>query len=579
MGKIDRRAFLEEVIAKDPPRTSVGEDAIFNKYANKTLPRNLAKMTGTLNPYMGSWTKAEVYHLLRRTMFGIRQADVQTLLALNPSDAVDLLFSNVPATPPTPPLNNYYNGGYVDPTGVQAEQPWVLATYGDGTVNSKRRLSLKAWWMGLILNQNLSILEKMVFFWHNHFSTETLTIGDARIAYVHHSMLRANAMGNFKTLVTLVTKDPGMLLYLNGAYSTAFAPDENYARELQELFTVSKHNTPNYIEDDVKAAARVLTGWQVNTATNPISSKFTPSRHATGNKQFSAFYGNTVITGQSGAAGANETTALIDMIFSQTASQVANWICTKLYRYFVYYDADSDPNVQPQIIGPLANMLIVNNWNIAPVVKQLLKSEHFFDSMSRGCYIRTPLDYFGGLFHAMNVKLPTSFDTNKKYNVWNAVRQYAADNGLDLGDPPDVSGFPAYYQTPQFYEIWINSNTYPKRLQFIDLMLGAGFTAGNGAANAIKFDVLAFANAYPDVADPDLLVQFCCDLFLGIDPSKTRKDALKSILLSGQTSNYYWTQAWQAYKTTPNATNTGIVRTRLTSLFSDILKSPEHHLA
>ena len=117
--------------------------------------------------------------------------------------------------------------------------------------------------MGLILNQNLSILEKMVFFWHNHFATETTTIGDARIAYVHHAMLRANAMGNFKTLVTLVTKDPGMLVYLNGYVNTKTAPDENYGRELQELFTVSKYNNPNYIEDDVKAAARVLTGWQV----------------------------------------------------------------------------------------------------------------------------------------------------------------------------------------------------------------------------------------------------------------------------------------------------------------------------
>jgi len=179
----------------------------------------------------------------------------------------------------------------------------------------------------------------------------------------------------------------------------------------------------------------------------------------------------------------------------------------------------------------------------------------------------------------MNISLPTSFDTNKKYNVWNAVRQYVSDNGLDLGDPPNVAGFPAFYQTPEFYELWINSNTYPKRLQFIDVMLGTGFTAGNGSSNAIKFDVLAFANASADVSDPDLFVQYCCDLFLGIDPSKMRKDTLKSILLSGQSSNYYWTQAWLDYKNTPNATNTGIVKTRLNGLLSEILKSAEHNLA
>jgi uncharacterized protein (DUF1800 family) len=579
MGKIDRRAFFDELVATDAPKNGISEDLIFSKYANHSLPKNLAKVTGTLNQYTGNWTKAEVIHLLRRTTFGPSPANIQTMLALNPSDAVDLLFTNVPPNPPPPPLNNYYNGGYVDPTGVQPETTWVLATYGDGTVNAKRRNSLKSWWLSLIMNQNLSILEKMVFFWHNHFSTETSTIGDARIAYVHHSMLRANALGDVKTLVTLVTKDPGMLIYLNGSSNTATAPDENYGRELQELFTVSKYNNPNYIEDDVKAAAKVLTGWQVNQATTPVSSKFTPSRHSTVNKQFSSFYGNTVITGQTGAAGANETDALITMIFTQTAPQVANWICTKLYRYFVYYDTVTDPTIQSQIISPLASALIANNWNIVPVLKMLLKSQHFFDSMSRGCYIRTPLDYFAGLFKGMGVTLPTSFDTNKKYNVWATLRQYIADNGLDLGDPPNVAGFPAYYQTPEFYELWINSNTYPKRQQFIDVMLGTGFTAGNGAANAIKFDVLAFANAFPDVSDPVLLVQYCCDLFLGIDPSQTRKDSLKSILLSGQTNNSYWTQAWNNYLTTPNPTNTGIVKTRLNGLLSDIMKSAEHHLA
>ena len=579
MGKINRREFLEELIDTQAPGPALKDDVLFKKYANRSLPRNLAKVTGSLATYSGSWGQAEVVHLLRRTTFGVKPADIQTLLALTPTAAVDLLFSNVPPSPPPPPVNNYYNGGYVDPTGVQPEQPWVNAGPGDGTVNGKRRLSLKSWWMGLILNQNLSILEKMVFFWHNHFSTETNVIGDARIAYIHHAMLRANALGNFKTLVTLVTKDPGMLVYLNGAYSTKTAPDENYSRELQELFTVSKHNNPNYIEDDVKAAARVLTGWQVDNSTTPISSKFTPSRHDTNPKTFSAFYNGTTISGQSGAGGAIETDVLINMIFSTAYNETANWICTKLYRYFVYYDTVTDPTVQTNIIDALASALISNNWNITPVLKLLLKSQHFYDVMSRGCFIRTPLDYYAGMFRTLNIKVPTGFDSNQKYNVWNAVRQYAADNGLDLGDPPDVSGFPAFYQTPQFYEIWINSNTYPKRLLFADIMLGSGFTAGNGSANAIKIDVLAAASAYPSVDDPDLLVQYFCDMLVGIDPSATRKTALKSILLSGQTSNYYWTQAWQAYIANPNATNTGIVKTRITSLLAEIMHSAEHHLA
>jgi hypothetical protein len=226
----------------------------------------------------------------------------------------------------------------------------------------------------------------------------------------------------------------------------------------------------------------------------------------------------------------------------------------------------------------MATALISNNWNITPVLKLLLKSQHFYDVNSRGCYIRTPLDFYAGLFRTFGIKLPSSFDTYKAYLIWNALRQYAADNGLDLGDPPDVAGFPAYYQTPQFYELWINSNTYPKRLQFVDMMLGSGFSAGSGTA--MKIDTVAFAAGCPNVSDPDALVQYCCDLLLGIDPSATRKASLKSILLSGQTSNYYWTQAWMDYAAAPtNTTKKGIVQARLVPMLTEIMHSAEHHLA
>jgi len=577
MGNYNRREFLEEILATQSGQPANGVDTVFQKYANHALPKGLQKATGTLTPYTGSWTQAEVIHLLRRTTFGLRPADIQLLLTMTPGAAVDYLFSNAPTTAPAPPVNNYYTA-YTDPTGVLAGQTWINAAYGDGTVNGKRRLSLKSWWMGLMINENCSILEKMTWFWHNHFSTSLTTIQDARTGYLHHAMLRANALGNFKTLVGLVTKDPGMLIYLNGSANTKTAPDENYGRELQELFTVSKYNTPNYTEDDVKAAAHVLTGWQVDFTTIPVSSKFTPTRHDTTNKVFSAFYNNTVITGQAGANGANETDALINMIFTTAASQVANWICTKLYRYFVYYDTVTDVTVQSNIINGMASTLISNNWNVVPAIKQLLKSQHFFDVNSRACYIRTPLDFYNGIFKTFNIKLPNTFDDAKTYAIWNAVRQYAADNGLDLGEPPNVAGFPAYYQSPEFYELWINSNTYPHRLEFIDMMLSTGFKGGTGTS--ILIDVLAFASAFPNAGDPDLLVQYCCDLLLGLDPSTTRKASLKSILLSGQTTNGYWTSAWGDYISNPtNVTYKGIVKTRISSLLTEIMHSEEHQLA
>ena len=574
MGNSTRREFLEELIATQTVDPRPTNDQIFKKYANHSQPTGLQRTTSTLTPYNGAWTQAQVIALLRRTTFGIKPADIATLLAMTPGTAVDYLFSNAPTAAPAPPVNNYYTN-YTDPTGIAAGATWVNAAYGDGTVNGKRKLSLKSWWMGLLLNQNLSILEKMTWFWHNHFATEITTVGDARLCYIHHSMLRANALGNFKTLTTKVTTDPAMLVYLSGDANVASAPDENYGRELQELFTVSKYNTPSYTEDDVKAASHTLTGWQIDMSTTPITSKFTPSRHDATNKLFGPFYNNTVITGQSGANGANEITALMNMIFGVTAQQTANWICTKLYRYFVYYTIDTQ--VQTDIITPLANLLISNSWNIVPVVKALLKSQHFFDVNNFGCYIRTPLDYLVGTFRTFGVTLPNTFDAAKTYAVWSYVRQYGADNGLELGEPPNVAGFPAYYQDPEFYELWINSNTYPHRLEFTDMMLGAGFTASTGTA--IKIDVLAFTSAYANAADPDMLTEYYCDLLLGVDISAAQKTSLKqSILLSGQTTNGYWTTAWQTYVATPNTANANIVKTRITNLLLAITHLEEHQL-
>ena len=149
-----------------------------------------------------------------------------------------------------------------------------------------------------MINQDRSIREKMLLFWHNHFATETVDVGNGNLLYKHVNLMRTSALGNFKQLVRDITLDPAMLVYLNGRFNTATAPDENYGRELQELFTIGKESNPNYTEADVKAAAKVLTGWRVDTNLNTFPSYFTSSRHDSTNKVFSSFYNNTVITGR-----------------------------------------------------------------------------------------------------------------------------------------------------------------------------------------------------------------------------------------------------------------------------------------
>lgn len=566
----NRREFLEVLAQQEADAKPTGEDKLFKKYANSSLPKVQAKSTAGLSPYTGQWTESEAIHLIRRTMFGVKNADVQALLSMTMDQAVELLLNNIPATP-APPINDYNTTSYTDPTGVPTGQTWINAPFGDGNLNGKRRASLKVWWLEKMIHQNLSINEKMVFFWHNHFGARYEDIVVARMCYQHHQLLRTHALGNFKTLVKEVTVDPGMLRFLNGYLNTVNAPDENYGREVQELFTVSKEYTPHYTESDVQAAARVLTGWRINPST--YATYFDPTQHDTTPKQFSSFYGNAVIAGQSGANGANETFQLIDMLFSKF--ETAKYICSKLYRFFVYYNIDS--NIEQTIIEPLAHILVNNNFEIKPVLAALLKSQHFFDIDSRGCFIRTPIDLIVGTARTFEMTLPNGLNDNEQFLAWNYLRNYMVNINLDLGDPPNVAGWPAFYQTPAFYEVWLNSFTLGARMRFTDMMINQGYTAGLGTT--FKLDSLAFVNQYAQAGDPDLLVTHTASLILGIELGAAEHTLMKGYLLSGQTQNYYWTNAWANYQTSPDVANTSLVKTRICSMLTAMMRLGEHQLS
>lgn len=568
MGKKDKKnPQLQSVATDADPLYDYKADKVFRQYANRQLPFSTARTNSTLESYAGPWTRAEAIHLLRRTTFGLKNSDVNTLLALTPGQAVDLLIDSVPSTPPDAPLNNY-NAVVNDTTGVLPDQTWVMAAYGDGNINGQRLFSFKSWWLSLMLEEKLNMREKMVLFWHNHFATEAQIIGVARNVYDHNALLRLYAFGNFKTLTKAVTIDVGMLRYLNGNKNTAGSPDENYARELQELFTLGNGNSPNYTQADVQAAAKVLTGWRNST----FSSFFDPTQHSTSDKQFSSFYSSTIIKYQSGSSGALETDALIDMIFTKV--EAAKHICRAFYRFFVYYAIDA--NVESSIIAPLAQTLISNNFEIKPVLKQLFNSAHFFDPLNQGCYIKAPMDFLMGTFKTFGMSVPTSMTVENRYKAFNFMRYYGLILAQDLGDPPNVAGWPAFHQFPEYYQAWINSNTLPKRLIFTDSMLGTGINMGG---TVFKIDAIAFARQCPKAEDPDLLVDFFVELLLALPLSTAKKTSLKSILLSNQTSNSYWTIAWNNYNSDPSIANENILRIRLNSILLEITRLAEHQLA
>lgn len=536
--------------------------------ATKKVNRGLSK---GITPYIGAWTYDQVAHLLRRTMFGATIDDIKYFLGKNMDAAVDELL-NPTAALPSPPINAYNTAQAIDPN-VIAGLTWVNAS-DDPNFNPQRRLSLKTWWMGVMINQDRSIREKMVMFWHNHFSTEINTYDSPMLAYRHNNLLRINSLGNFKSFVKDITKDGAMLVYLNGNVNTKAAPDENYARELQELFTVGKDLNPHYSEDDVKNAAKVLTGWRIN---NQRQVSFDVSKHDTTNKTFSSFYNNTTITGQSSAnAGDLELDSLLNMIFAQ--DEVARYICRKLYRYFVYYDIDAA--TEQNVIVPLANIFRQNNYGILPVLSALFKSEHFFDAANMGCLIKPPTDFVVSMCRTTYLKFPdpgTQYDILYKHWADLYIFNYAI--GQDIGDPPNVAGWPAYYQIPSYHELWINSDSLPKRNQITDYYVAVGNKKGNFT---VIMDLIELSKKMTKPDDPNILIDDLCKyLHASLSLSATTKLTTKiSTLLSGQAQDYYWTNAWNDHINNPNdATKKQIVTLRLMLLYRYLLDLSEYQLS
>jgi uncharacterized protein (DUF1800 family) len=529
----------------------------------------LRQINAGLTPYAGAWTTKEIAHLLKRTMFGAKKADIDAFRGMSPSQAVDALL-NVSATMPDPPLKYYTGDGAND--GVATGATWVNTISDDGAVNGERTTSWKNWWIGLMLNQDRTVREKMTLFWHNHFATEASMYENGRFAYIHNNLLRTNSLGNFKTLVRAVTIDPAMLKYLNGVLNGKVAPDENYARELQELFALGKENNPNYTEEDVQEAARVLTGWRIKPDDETVF--FKPEDHDTASKTFSSFYNGTVVAGASGAtAGDAELDALLNMIFAKT-EQVSEFIVKKLYTWFCYYTIT--PDALNTVIKPLAQQLVAGNWEIKPVLATLLKSDHFFDPLTQGCLIKSPLELAIGMFREFEVAFPA--DGENQYNMWDYIRNQVSLMQQNPGDPPSVSGWPAYHQVPMFYEMWVNHDTMPKRERFHDQIIGNGYTRNNVT---LKIDPLAFTRLLPNAADPNLLINDALDILYRVPLTDTSKATIKKqILLTGQDQDYYWSNAWNAYlsaPTDPAALQT--VTTRLQTLYKYFMNLAEYQLA
>ena len=440
----------------------------------------------TLNLLTREISLVESAHLLRRIHFGPTIEEIDYLSSLNINDAVEYILRDIP--PPPPPGNWIddpfpYNYGSYSPE----QRDSLQAAY------DLYSLELNVWWLDQMFNSSSSIIEQMTLFWHDHFATSIETVKYPPAMYHQNKILREYAIGNFKDLVTLMIFDPAMMVWLDNRENRVGAINENFARELLELFTMGEGQ---YTQQDVMEAARALTGYQ----TNGLETYFVSDRFDNGAKTFLGQTGNF------------NTYDIIDIIFEQP--QTAYFICEKLYKWFVY----ENPN--EEIVQNLAQIMIDNNYEIKPVLYALFSSEHFFDDNFKGSKFKDPINHSLGVIRQSYIDInQTLYFQNNAYTLHDILLYVQNLNGLLIFNPPDVSGWPGYRN-------WINTFTLPNRKIFTNYIFDGTFgTLG---------DPVLFAERIPNgLTDPNALMDYLYIYFYSIQPSELTKQNLMDELLGG----------------------------------------------
>jgi uncharacterized protein (DUF1800 family) len=567
---MDRRTTLRKFIGAEAKKSNV------NKYQEDALP-----VSGGLTPYSGTWDYATAAHLLRRAMFGPTHEQITKAVSEGlQATLAQLLVPMTQGKLPAPPV--VYYDTPVDPN-VAKGSSWVTTPLNQqiqGNVNFKEA-SLYAWLMEQMFNEGVSLVEKMTLFWHNHFVVSN--IYDPRMNYDYITLLRLNSLGNFKELASQITIDKSMLIYLNGNTNNKNAPNENYARELMELFTLGKGalagpgDYTTFTEQDVAALAKALTGWFVYTnrmdPTVYPEARFNANSHDTSTKQLSHRFNNEVIvtTGSGADRGKTEYQAVVDIIFKKR--EAATFICRKLYRYFIYYKVDA--SIENEIVEGLGDILIANNFEISSVLEVLLGSSHFYSEEALGCMIRPPYEFVFNTLKTMKFSPATAL--SDKYNTF--LTFYRDTMGMQqvYFDVPSVAGWTPYYQEPAYHEIWVNSVTFPLRV---------GFTSGfanktvriRNVQGLVGLDLIKYVSGFSDPGNANQLIDDIVTHLLPQPIYANQKAFLKSRLL-GPNTDTQWTTAWNNYVSNPNNQNKTNVETRLKPLFVSLLSMPEYYLS
>jgi len=363
-------------------------------------------------------------HLLVRTGFGPTDAEVRSFAGRTREQAVTQLLRATRTTAVTAPPEWTAETTPLRYPRPENATPGERKTFQQQQV--RRGLELRAWWVQEMLATPSPLTERMTLFWHNHFVSSQQKVRFARLMYAQNATLRANALGNFATLLHAASKDPAMLIYLDVAQSRKGQPNENFAREVMELFTLGEGR---YTEQDIKEAARAFTGWSLDRETGQYL--FRPGVHDFGVK--------TVL----GRSGRFDGDAVLDVILAQP--QTSEYITGKLWREFVSADPD------PREVKRIAQIFRGQDYDVKAALRALLLSDAFWAPDHRGTLVKSPVELVVGTLRQLEVA-PGS-----------ALPFAVASSGMgqNLFSPPNVKGWPGG-------ETWINSNTLLARKQFLD---------------------------------------------------------------------------------------------------------------
>ncbi|MFN0214682.1 MAG: DUF1800 family protein [Saprospiraceae bacterium] len=521
-------------------------------------------LSGSFSKYSGPWTIQQAAHLLRRSTFGPTRQMMLDAVNMGMDLTMDALFT--PGQLPPRPLNYYSNNDPEVPIG----NTWVTADVSPGPGLGIYRIdSINAWYLLKLQSEQFNILEKMVLFWHNHFVVSD--IESPALFYNYFDTLEQNALGNFKELTKKITVNAGMLRYLNGNLNTKNTLNENYARELLELFTIGKGplagpgDYTTFTEQDVHAIAECLTGWSYTTPYQIIVA-FDSSKHTSGSKQLSYRFNNTFIPN----LGNLEYEKVIDVIFQQ--DECSRFIARKLYRWFVDYHIT--PEVETEIIEPMALMIRNDGYNISNALKTLLQSEHFFSEAAYGCMIKSPLDFIMSLSNALKFPVPPAL--NDYYTYFNFLWHDSKLMGQVISELPDVAGWKAYYQEPLYHRHWINSVSLLERKRYVEKFINSGFSVNS--LPVLKIPVMTIVNALPDPSDINELLFDLSDLFYPYRLTASQYDILKDVVLNGL-PDYEWNLEYTAYSMDPtNMQLFDAIDSKMRELFTVMLNFPEFML-